>query len=647
MRKIININLLIFLLFCLSVGNSRGIFGADNRKSLCTVDDDDITKLASSICLIISKNSVTPEWPTGDPVIYPPAFYLNLTGETLGDYLKEKMSANSVDNEMNFKDDLVALNEKSVLGTGVLIGERHILTVDHIFKNADGEPIDPSNFMAVFAWIGYEDYKVGGIGSAGEKVVLNPYYVFNIIGYDRLYGEQSKQFKISNSEAKMDLSVIKTDRIAGDFCLPLKYFKGNKVEVEKVIKGKELFTIGHSMGLPQVYADNARSNPTITYDSASKAVSNLTVPDDKLAIDQYNQLIFTNLDIFGGCSGSPVFVKDSDYSFQVIGLITNGEDDYEVDSTTGTVKEAVYTDKEFDKGESFGGVQTLETVKCNVHSPGEEQDYIHIPKVIDDNGTLKNRPRVGVKVALTFPSSLPNGVYFIYSRASNVGINNMGKVVYWNNNPNIITRYYTLKSGTNYNFLLLNTQNSKIYSAGISGTAISDEDSYFDERVMAHLYHSMLASGQHVVENLTFNSDVTDGEIPLVVYFLPTFPDNAFTVLRDNPASFLWDFGDGETSTYMNPTHVYTKPGKYTVTFTVTYFNGSDSYTMNNYISASNIIDSYSGFGRSVVLDEKTYICNPNNFAKQCNVTITTTDEILIVPETVINGDEEVILNSQ
>ena len=35
------------------------------------------------------------------------------------------------------------------------------------------------------------------------------------------------------------------------------------------------------------------------------------------------------------------------------------------------------------------------------------------------------------------------------------------------------------------------------------------------------------------------------------------------------PYQYLWDFGDGETSPQLNPTHVYTSEGEFTFTFTV------------------------------------------------------------------------------
>lgn len=60
-----------------------------------------------------------------------------------------------------------------------------------------------------------------------------------------------------------------------------------------------------------------------------------------------------------------------------------------------------------------------------------------------------------------------------------------------------------------------------------------------------------------------FDFDVTSGCVPLTV---------EFTNLTQyaEPDSYLWDFGDGQTSQAPNPTHTYYDPGIYTVSLTAT-----------------------------------------------------------------------------
>ena len=53
-----------------------------------------------------------------------------------------------------------------------------------------------------------------------------------------------------------------------------------------------------------------------------------------------------------------------------------------------------------------------------------------------------------------------------------------------------------------------------------------------------------------------------------------------------SPTTWSWDFGDGDTSTDQNPTHVFTSPGTYTVALTVTNDDGSDTETKVDYITA-------------------------------------------------------------
>jgi len=52
--------------------------------------------------------------------------------------------------------------------------------------------------------------------------------------------------------------------------------------------------------------------------------------------------------------------------------------------------------------------------------------------------------------------------------------------------------------------------------------------------------------------------------------------------------SWLWDFGDGTTSTTRNPTHIYNRAGRYTVTLTVTNSAGTSTKTTSEYITVRN-----------------------------------------------------------
>ncbi len=51
-----------------------------------------------------------------------------------------------------------------------------------------------------------------------------------------------------------------------------------------------------------------------------------------------------------------------------------------------------------------------------------------------------------------------------------------------------------------------------------------------------------------------------------------------------NPTSWLWNFGDGTTSTMQNPTHTYGVVGTYNVTLTATNAGGSNTTTKTGYI---------------------------------------------------------------
>ena len=71
----------------------------------------------------------------------------------------------------------------------------------------------------------------------------------------------------------------------------------------------------------------------------------------------------------------------------------------------------------------------------------------------------------------------------------------------------------------------------------------------------------------------SFISTVESGNAPLVVQFVDSS--------TNTPTSWVWSFGDGNTSAAQNPSHTYVIEGTYTVTLTATNSGGSDTETKN------------------------------------------------------------------
>ena len=74
----------------------------------------------------------------------------------------------------------------------------------------------------------------------------------------------------------------------------------------------------------------------------------------------------------------------------------------------------------------------------------------------------------------------------------------------------------------------------------------------------------------------------TEGIAPLEVSFTNTSTGDI--------ATYLWDFGDGITSTAENPTHMYTADGVYTISLTVNGPGGLDTEVKTNYITVYSTI---------------------------------------------------------
>jgi len=76
-----------------------------------------------------------------------------------------------------------------------------------------------------------------------------------------------------------------------------------------------------------------------------------------------------------------------------------------------------------------------------------------------------------------------------------------------------------------------------------------------------------------------FTTSITGGTAPLTVQFTDTS--------AGGPTSWLWTFGDGNTSTDQNPQHTYTVAGTHTVTLTASHPYDSDTETKTAYITVA------------------------------------------------------------
>jgi hypothetical protein len=124
---------------------------------------------------------------------------------------------------------------------------------------------------------------------------------------------------------------------------------------------------------------------------------------------------------------------------------------------------------------------------------------------------------------------------------------------------------------------------------GTFDSPIEDATAAIDTTTLSEGRHTLFVRGQDTSENWGVFSavflHVTNAITSPVAAFTATTPVTlgssavfTNTSTGDN-LQFLWDFGDGQTSTGINPSHTYTATGSYTVTLTATNTLGSDTAT--------------------------------------------------------------------
>lgn len=80
-----------------------------------------------------------------------------------------------------------------------------------------------------------------------------------------------------------------------------------------------------------------------------------------------------------------------------------------------------------------------------------------------------------------------------------------------------------------------------------------------------------------------FTADVRAGLTRLLVRFDSSLSNDNGSAIT----AYLWDFGDGFTSTAAHPSHLYSREGSFTVTLTITNANGSSTVTKEEFIVAA------------------------------------------------------------
>jgi PKD repeat protein len=189
-----------------------------------------------------------------------------------------------------------------------------------------------------------------------------------------------------------------------------------------------------------------------------------------------------------------------------------------------------------------------------------------------------------------------------------------------------------------------NTMTSRLWEFGDGTTDISSnpKHTYFSPGSYTVTYTVNGPGGQdiEVKENLIvvetlqvdFTATKTTGLFPLTSTFIPQ--SNA------SVTNVLWDFGDGHTSSQLQPTHVYETPGRYTVHLTAEISNNSATEIKSNFIkvkgrnisgrvTASDTGEGLAGYMVEVISSQsrlqvgETYTDNNGNYTFICEASST------------------------
>ena len=194
--------------------------------------------------------------------------------------------------------------------------------------------------------------------------------------------------------------------------------------------------------------------------------------------------------------------------------------------------------------------------------------------LINCSNTVESKSEINLQLNLNFPEDTNNNISEIEVVTVTVTDNsNFNKTINLEISENHASGSIDLEFGT-YDFNI--------------------EAGKYDSDIFKLLYFGKLEnfnvdeSTNEVEINLTnvinattdFSGTPISGEPPLSVEFTDLSIPGTFPITE-----WLWDFGDGNTITSQNPSHIYNLVGDYTVSLTVTTSKGSDQKTETDYIN--------------------------------------------------------------
>jgi len=150
------------------------------------------------------------------------------------------------------------------------------------------------------------------------------------------------------------------------------------------------------------------------------------------------------------------------------------------------------------------------------------------------------------------------------------------------------------------------------YNAGVYTVSLTATNEFGTNTKTKNGYINVSNSGNVPIAD--FSANPTNGQEPLTVSFI----DQSSNI----PTTWLWNFGDGNTSSQQNPSHTYYNAGVYTVSLTATNEFGTNTKTKNGYINVSNS-------GNAPIAD---FSANPTN--GQEPLTVTFIDQSSNIPTT-------------